>query len=169
MIKQVFLIRHATASYAHSLQNDYERTLLERGKREVAMMGERLKYFGIHPDIIIASAAKRTQQTAEGLAQTLHVDIHLIRLEPTLYHSNTERLLQEVQLIPNNITTAFLIAHNPGITEFVNSLTPIFKIEDMPTCGIVGVRFDAQDWLEFEQAEKELFLFEYPSKLYGRT
>jgi phosphohistidine phosphatase SixA len=56
------------------------------------------------------------------------------------------------------------VAHNPGITEFVNQLSPAFSIDNMPTCGVVGAHFDAEQWNEFNKAEKEVFLFEYPKK-----
>lgn len=167
MHKELFLIRHASASYTHSLQSDFERPLNSSGKKDVCLIGKRLKKLGIQPDCIIASAATRTQQTALELANELAFNSNNIFLDKTLYHSSAERLLQEVIGIASTIQTAILIAHNPGITHFVNSLIPSFSIDDMPTCGVVGVRFAAHEWYEFDAVEKELFLFEYPNKSYG--
>jgi len=56
------------------------------------------------------------------------------------------------------------VAHNPGITEFVNQLSPEFSVDNMPTCGVVAAKVDAEEWADFPNAKRQVFLFEYPGK-----
>ena len=133
MQRTLVMIRHAKSSWANPLQSDFDRPLNERGKREAPEMGEVLKREGLKPDLIICSTAKRTRQTAKRIAEVLDYDMDNVRWEEKLYHcipSVFEELLFELS---DKIKTVFIIAHNPGITEFVNELSPDFSIDNMPT------------------------------------
>ncbi len=165
MIKQIFLIRHAKSSWANPMQSDFDRPLNERGESDAPMMGKRLKEKNIKPDIIIASAAKRTRQTAKRIAKALDVDKNKIDLQERIYHCESEMYEKVISQIDESINTAFIIGHNPGITSFVNSLSDLFDIDNMPTCGVVGARFEAESWVDFSTAKMEIFLFDYPKKL----
>ena len=164
MKRSLVMIRHAKSSWANPLQSDFERPLNERGQKEAPEMGERLKELNIVPDLIIASSAKRTKQTAKKIADAVGYAPDNIRWEEKLYHcipSVFEELLYEVG---DDVATLFIVAHNPGITEFVNMLAPGFSVENMPTCGIAGVDFEANEWSKFFSAERKIILFEYPGK-----
>lgn len=163
MKKELFLIRHAKSSWANPMQSDFDRPLNERGEQDAPMMGKRLKEKNIYPDLIIASAAKRTRQTAKRIAKAVGYDKEKIDLQERIYQCESEMYHKVISGIDNNITTAFVIGHNPGITGFVNSLSDLFVIDNMPTCGIVGARFDGE-WSDFSLAKKEIFLFDYPKK-----
>jgi phosphohistidine phosphatase len=164
MQRTLVMIRHAKSSWANPLQSDFERPLNERGKREAPEMANKLKQAGIAPDLVICSTAKRTRQTAKRICEVLGYDLAHVKWEEKLYHcipSVFEELLYEVG---DKVKTVFIIAHNPGITEFVNHLSPAFSIDNMPTCGIACAHFDSAEWNMFPLVEKEVFLFEHPEK-----
>ena len=161
-MRTVILIRHAKSSWANPLQSDFERPLNERGKEEAPAMGKRLKKLGIAPDLIISSSAKRTRQTAKRIAEEVGYDTDNIEWEEILYHCIPSVFEEVIHEIDDSVKTVFIVAHNPGITEFVNQLSPEFKIDNMPTCGMVGARMEGTDWNHFFAAEKKVFLFEYP-------
>jgi len=54
-----------------------------------------------------------------------------------------------------------IFAHNPGITDFVNSLTS-FKTGEMPTCGVFAIKINSDSWEDFETANKDFWFFKYP-------
>lgn len=164
MQRQILLIRHAKSSWSNPMQSDFDRPLNERGEHDAPMMGKRLKEKEIYPDLIVASAARRTRQTAKRIAKVLDYEKEKIDLQERIYHCESEMYNKVISGIDNKIITAFVIGHNPGITGFVNSLTDLFSIDNMPTCGIVGARFDG-DWSDFSLSKKEVFLFDYPKKL----
>jgi phosphohistidine phosphatase len=158
------MIRHAKSSWANPLQSDYDRPLNERGMQDAPMMGERLKKNNIIPDIIIASTAKRAAQTAKKIAAAVGYDTEKILWKNSLYHCIPSVFEEVIREIDDTIQSAFIVAHNPGITEFANELVPGFKIDNMPTCGIVGAHVEADSWSDFANAQREVFLFDYPKK-----
>ncbi len=164
MQRTIVLIRHAKSSWANPLQSDFERPLNERGKKEAPEMGAKLKKMGVAPDLIISSTAKRTRQTAKRIAEEVGYDTDNIKWEEKLYHcvpSVFEELIFEVS---DRVKTVFIVAHNPGITEFVNQLSGTFKLDNMPTCGIVGAHVETKEWNNFSMSKREVFLYEYPGK-----
>ncbi|MBN9483290.1 MAG: histidine phosphatase family protein [Bacteroidetes bacterium] len=165
MQRTLVMIRHAKSSWANPLQSDFERPLNDRGEKDAPMMGEELKKRKLVPDLIISSTAKRAKQTAKKIAAAVGYDEANIRWYEKLYHcipSVFEEVLYEVQ---DNVKTVYIVAHNPGITEFVNELSDEFYIDNMPTCAVAGIRFEADQWNEFHRIKKEVFLFEYPKNI----
>lgn len=162
--RRLVMIRHAKSSWANPLQSDFDRPLNDRGKGEAVEMGEKLKKLGLIPDLIICSKAKRTRQTAKRIANEIGYDLENIVWEEKLYHcipSVFEEMLFEVD---GKVKTLFIIAHNPGITEFTNQLSADFNIDNMPTCGVAGVQFEAEEWNQFPLADRKVILFDYPGK-----
>ena len=58
-----------------------------------------------------------------------------------------------------------IFSHNPGITDFVNSLCKDVQIDDMPTCGIFAVEIAIENWIDFKKAEKKFLFFDYPKNV----
>jgi len=164
MQRTLILIRHAKSSWADPLQSDFDRPLNERGKAEAPEMGKVLDKIGIKPDLIISGTAKRTRQTAKRIAAEVGYDTEHFKWEEKLYHCISSVFEEVINDIPGNIKTVFIIAHNPGITDFVNHLSPDFIIDNMPTCGVVGMHMEAEEWSNFSIEKRKVFLFEYPGK-----
>ncbi len=164
MQRTVVMIRHAKSSWANPLQSDFDRPLNDRGKKDAPAMGERLKTLNLIPDLIISSAAKRTKQTAKSIATAVGYNIADIKWEEKLYHcipSVFEELIYEVD---DRVKTIFIVAHNPGITEFVNQMSADFCIDNMPTCAIAAAHVDTEEWSGYSTSKKTVFLFQYPGK-----
>ena len=160
----LILIRHAKSGWASPLQSDFERTLNERGKQDAPVMGKKLYALNLVPDLIISSSAKRTRQTAKRIANEVGYDIDAIKWEEKLYHCIPAVFKEVVYGLSNTVKTVFIVAHNPGITDFLNELSAGFKTDNMPTCGVAAVHVETEEWNEFSKAEKNVFLFEYPGK-----
>ena len=147
------------------MEKDFDRPLNDRGKTEAPEMGKKLRKLDLTPDIIISSSAKRTRQTAKRIADEVGYDTGNIKWEEKLYHCAPVIFEEAIFGIEDSVDTVFIVAHNPGITDFVNQLSPTFRIDNMPTCGLVGVHFEAKKWNEFSITDKKVFLFEYPGKI----
>ena len=164
MQRTLVMIRHAKSSWANPLQSDFERPLNERGLQDAPAMGEKLKSLHIIPDLIISSTAKRTRQTAKRIAKAVGYDVDKIKWEEKLYHCISSVFDEVIYEISDKVKTVFIVAHNPGITEFVNHLSPDFSIDNMPTSGIVGAHVETKEWNSFSISKRKVFLFEYPGK-----
>lgn len=165
MQRTIVMIRHAKSSWANPLQSDFERPLNDRGEKDAPMMGARLKKLGLHPDLIIASTAKRAAQTARKIADAIGYDESRIQWHDSLYHCIPAVFEELIYELDDSVREVFIVAHNPGITDFVNQFSPSFSTDNMPTCGVVAASFEADSWTGFNQHNKKVFLFEYPKKL----
>jgi phosphohistidine phosphatase len=161
-MRTLVLIRHAKSSWANPLQSDFDRPLNERGKEEAPEMGIQLKKRKLFPDLIISSTAVRTRQTSRHIAEQIGYEPDNIKWEEKLYHCIPSVFEEVINEIDESVKTVFIVAHNPGITEFVNQLSPDFKIDNMPTCGVVATYIKDAEWNNFFAAEHQVFLFEYP-------
>lgn len=162
------MIRHAKSSWANPLQSDFDRPLNERGEHDAPMMGERLKKLNIIPDLILSSTAKRAKQTAKRIAEAIGYDKDKIELVDKLYHCIPSVFEEVITEIPESAKTVFIIAHNPGLTDFANHLSDKFKIDNMPTCSVVAATTDLDSWEDFVRVPKEVILFDYPKKHYDQ-
>lgn len=162
MKRTLLMIRHAKSSWANPLQTDFDRPLNERGQHDAPAMGKRLKTAGITPDLIISSTALRTRQTTQLIAAETGYDLAGVQWEEKLYHCVAAVFEDVIMAIPDHVQTAFVVAHNPGITDFVNQLSKDFSIGDMPTCGIVGAHLEAAHWSDLLDVKRKVFLFDFP-------
>jgi phosphohistidine phosphatase SixA len=68
-----------------------------------------------------------------------------------LYLSSVSYLYDAIAITDNSIATLCLLGHNPGISEFVNSLiqTPIFK--ELETANVFVINLNIDNWTEIYQ------------------
>ena len=164
MTRTLVLIRHAKSSWANPLQSDFDRPLNDRGEHDAPMMGERLKKLGVVVDCIVSSSAKRAKQTAKKVADGLGFNKDGIIYADKLYHCISSVFVEVIQATPDDVKTLFVVAHNPGITDFANELSDKFRIDNMPTCAVVAAEIEAEEWSDFLNAAKKVTLFDYPKK-----
>jgi phosphohistidine phosphatase len=138
--------------------SDFDRPLNERGKKNAPEMAIRLHDKGIRLDMLVSSPAKRAKQTAKAFQKILAVD----RLEfvDELYLAAPSAFAKVIAALPSKVNSVALFSHNPGITEFANSLSAT-RIDNMPTASIFAVNADVDDWAEFTLHTKFWF-FDYP-------
>ncbi|MCH7573979.1 MAG: histidine phosphatase family protein [Candidatus Marinimicrobia bacterium] len=111
-------MRHAQAAAA---SNDRDRPLSATGRQEVQIMGQLLKLRGPLPQLVIASDAVRTMETAHILIDTVGVETPL-RAATELYLTSPDRWLTTLRDIDAQVSTALLVGHNPGVTGFAQQL-----------------------------------------------
>ena len=83
-----------------------------------------------------------------------------------LYNAPIADFYEVIADLDNSKNSVAIFAHNPGITNFANSLCEDVHIDDMPTCAVFSAEADVTDWKDFKQADKKFVFFEYP-KLFG--
>jgi phosphohistidine phosphatase len=160
-MKNLLIIRHAKSSWDNITQQDFDRPLNDRGTRDAPVMAKRLLKRDIEIDAFVSSPANRALSTATYFAETYEKkQKHIIQVE-TLYHAEVTTFYKVVSELEDDLKTVAIFSHNPGITEFVNSLTTS-RIDNMPTCGIFAVKADIKKWKDFASATKEFWFFDYP-------
>ena len=160
-MKTLLLIRHAKSSWDVADIDDFDRPLNDRGKKDAPEMAKRLKSRNLRPDLFLSSPAKRAKKTAKCFAEEFEVDKSEIVLIDKLYAASVTAFLETVTDIDDRHKSVVLFSHNPGITEFANTLTNV-HIDDMPTCSVFAVQSDAEKWSEFLRSNKLFLFFDYP-------
>ena len=163
-MKTLLLVRHAKSSWDEPGLGDFERPLNDRGKRDAPEMAQRLIKRKLQIDHFVSSPAKRAYKTAKIFAEAYEVKKEQIELKELLYLADPGEFSNTITSLDNSHKTVAIFSHNPGITEFANSLTNV-KIDNMPTCSVFAVVSDVEEWKDFEQGNKRLLFFDYPKNL----
>ncbi|MFT3748399.1 MAG: histidine phosphatase family protein [Agriterribacter sp.] len=161
-MRSVLFIRHAKSSWDDPLMNDFDRPLNDRGKKDAPQMAKYLLEKKIQIDSFISSPAKRARKTAALFAKAFGIDENAIQFKSELYLPDGDAFVHAIETAPDDCSRLAIFSHNPGITHFVNSLTNQIRVDDVPTCGIFGIKTNAVSWKDFEKAEKEFWFFDYP-------
>ncbi len=163
-MKHLLLVRHAKSSWANAGQGDFDRPLNERGHKDAPMMAKRIIGRGVKIDSIVTSTAVRALTTATYFANANGISPANIIQHDFLYHAPPERFAKAIVLLPDEINTAAIFAHNPGITDFVNQLTST-QIDDMPTCAIFAITMHTTSWKNWAKAKKEYWFADWPKQV----
>lgn len=160
-MKTLYLIRHAKASWDHTELEDFDRPLTNSGQVDAREMGQQLKNLVIKPDAIIASPAPRALLTAQLIAGELNFPLEKIHTDKNIYSSGVEELIHIIEQTNVSVNTLLLFGHNPNLTWLVHYLCEDAKM-NMPTCGVVGIEFNMQDWAQLSNAAGKLITFIHP-------
>lgn len=123
-MRQLILMRHAQAQASSPAGGDRERALSPVGQSQAVAAGEALRARGAVPDLAIVSAARRTRQTWEGVAEGMGVDPapDWLEIESALYNADANALRRFVEGAEERCESVILIAHNPGIHQLAFEL-----------------------------------------------
>jgi len=160
-VKELIIVRHAKSSWRDSGLDDRERPLNKRGERDAPEMGARLARRKDRPDLIVSSPAVRALATARIIARKLDYARKDIVLIERLYGAGLDELLDVIRKADESVATLLLFGHNPGLTQLANHLGPR-EIPNLPTCGVLHLRFDADIWAVVGFARGEEVLFDFP-------
>ena len=161
MPRSLTLVRHAKSSWADAGLTDFERPLNRRGLSNAPMMGQRLARAGYRADAIISSPAVRAATTADLIAEEIGFHRSRILRKHSVYASGLATLLEVLTQIDNAHQHAMLVGHNPGVTQLCNHLCA-GDLDNMPTCSIACIEFDAQSWEDAVREKGHLAAFDYP-------
>jgi phosphohistidine phosphatase len=144
----LIVMRHAKSDWSDAGLSDHDRVLNERGKRDAPRMARWLAEVALVPDLILCSTAQRTQETADLMKQQWS-PTPTISLTAGLYLATHEQILRTIRSDGCGAERLMVLAHNPGVTEFVSRLSrqPI----DMPTAAIAVFELPLDDWSELSE------------------
>jgi len=161
-MKRLTLVRHAKSSWANPGTPDRDRPLAGRGERDSRKMGRRLVGRKARPSLILSSPAVRAHATAKAIAAALKYPSEFLQLEDEVYLAAPEELVELVQRQRDDFSDLMLVGHNPGLTDLVNQLLTEFKLENLPTGGVVAIDFETDTWSEIIEKPARLIYYDYP-------
>jgi len=150
----LYLLRHAKSSWGDASQGDFNRPLNKRGRSDAVNLGHHLQKTGIHPQLVLVSAATRTCETFQLMATQLSPPPDSITSKK-LYGAGPAGLISEIQIYGNSVAHLMVIAHNPAIEALAWELTaedPTGALgiiqSKYPTSAMTTLTFDITNWAE---------------------
>lgn len=148
-MKTLLLMRHAKSSHKDGGLDDFDRPLNKRGKREAPRIGLLLKEENLVPDLIVASAAKRTRKTAELVAHEsgFRGETHLTG---DMYHASGTQLISLLEASPDWAGRVLLVGHNPGLEELLERLIGTYR--PLSTAALAHLEIAIDTWQQIGAA-----------------
>jgi phosphohistidine phosphatase len=115
-MRRVTLVRHAQAAGAPAGGRDFDRPLNDPGIAEARAAAMALAAALPVPDLLVASAAVRTLQTARLLHEQVFAATPLVT-EQSLYLATAEVLFDYLRGLDDRFTSVLVVGHNPGISD----------------------------------------------------
>ncbi|MDA0335069.1 MAG: histidine phosphatase family protein [bacterium] len=151
-MKRLLIMRHAKSDWASGSAQDFDRPLNARGQKDVPLLA-RFLAGAAPPDLVLASAARRAQETAIRLLEGLAPTPELV-LDGRLYLATPDTLATVLAASAGAASTIVVIAHNPGVEEWASHLSG--ATIHLPPGAIACLESDAQSWHEAGRTKSPL-------------
>ncbi len=151
-MKRLTLMRHADARFKDAGLTDLERPLSRRGSGAAEAMAQRLIALKLAPDLLLASPARRAQQTAQVLSRELSLTARRVLREDALYLASAADLLGIARRTGPRVAHLMVVAHNPGLSELVEQLLPEGEAQSLATAAFCSMEFGCGEWQELSAA-----------------
>lgn len=161
-MKTLYVVRHAKSSWLDIATVDFDRPLNERGMRDAPEMVKRVLKRRRDIDLFVSSPAKRAAETCKIFCNGYEADVSKIVYIDKLYHASMSTFYETVREFDDRYQNIALFSHNPGITDFVDSLCENVRVDNMPTCAVFAVETDIRSWSQFTEHKNEYIFFDYP-------
>lgn len=162
------LIRHGNAEWKDASIADFDRPLNKRGLSEAEGIGKILMEADLVPELLLASTAKRTQQTAEIVGRMLGLAARRVKLAEQLYLARAEVILSFAQATGPKVHHLAIVGHNPGISELARNLAPPDEaLAEMSTASACTLTFTAKSWLHLDGPASRAVRYDPPAKLFN--
>lgn len=160
-MKTLIIMRHAKSSWADAGMSDHQRPLNGRGRRSSAIMAQRMEFHKNLPDLMLSSDSQRTRETMALLQENEAFKNIEVQFHNELYLASERSLISSIKNWNQGVDTLLILAHNPGVTELVNSISNA-RLDNLPTAGIACISFDIEDWEDLENKTGKLLWLEFP-------
>lgn len=161
-MKQLFILRHAKSSWDDPTLADFDRPLNARGRSAAPFMGEFMAGRKLLPELIVSSPAVRAMQTARLCRDAGGFDAPL-KYDERIYDATTQTLVSVVSEIPDDIASALIVGHNPGMEGLVRFLSR--ELHPMPTAAVACISLEIGSWADLDEGSGTLVDLFRPKKL----
>lgn len=158
-MKTLYIVRHAKSSWEYPSTKDIDRPLKERGINDAYLISKVLQKKVKCPDVFLSSCANRALHTGMIFSYTFNYPLANIKISKSLYSFSDGYLIKTVKALDDGFKSAIVFSHDHGINTFVNKFGSE-PISHVPTCGVIGIKFDTKHWKNIKKGKT--FLQEFP-------
>ncbi|CAN8139477.1 histidine phosphatase family protein [Thiomicrorhabdus sp. 6S2-11] len=162
-LRELLLVRHAKSDWREPEQQDIDRPLSEKGKKNAKKVGRWLRECNLMPDLILVSPAKRAQQTFKRICNECPC---LSETVDALYMAELDDLKQVLASTEAH-DRIMIIGHNPGLEKLYGFLHNDPLVDDIhlfPTASIAHFILP-EDWQNLEAGDGKLQQFIRPKDI----
>jgi len=161
-MKKIYIMRHGKAKWNDNEIEDFDRPLKGRGHKAAKFMGSLLSVNQEIPDVILSSTAVRAKETTEDFKKSLGSVVPVI-YEETLYMTSVEHTMKILRELNEEDESVMIIGHNPTWENLIGYLvSPVGFRMYLPTCGVVCIEADIDEWSELDDQCSTLKWFLVP-------
>ena len=146
-MKILLLLRHAKSSWKNSGLADIDRPLNNRGKQDAPRMGRLLREEDLIPDLIISSPAVRAQKTTQAIINGSGYPGDIV-IQDEFYPGDSTTYIESLNSIPDQFKSVMIVGHNPGLEEFLDTLTN--ESVRLKTSTLAQISLPIESWVELE-------------------
>ena len=161
-MKRLILIRHSKSSWKDLSLTDFNRPLNGRGKSDGPLMADYLKIKFNKIDYLHSSSSVRTFETSKYFIN--QIQFEKVEYDDSLYHCSATSILNMIRSYSDNYQSVMIIAHNPGLTNLINSITNI-SLDNLPTTGLAEIEFNINCWSDISNENSNLVDLKFPKQL----
>ena len=161
-MKRLILIRHSKSSWKDVSLTDFNRPLNGRGKFDGSLMADYLKIKFNKIDYLHSSSSVRTFETSKYFIK--QIQFGKVEYDDSLYHCSATSILNMITSYSDNYQSAMIIAHNPGLTNLINSITNV-SLDNLPTTGLAEIEFNINSWSNISYEKSNLVDLKFPKQL----
>jgi len=99
--------------------------------------------------------------TATIFARVFEIEGSKLVIRNDLYLTGKKNILDIIKKTNNTIDSLMIFGHNPAFTDIANDFL-INKIDNLPTTGIVTLKFELNSWKEVHAQNCIESVFDYP-------
>lgn len=118
MTRELLLLRHGKSDWSTGV-DDFDRPLIDRGKRSAQRVGAWLAQQDMVPDVIVTSPAERALLTAQKACKAMGYGDQGIYMDKRIYAADLDALLEVLTDCPADAARIMLVGHNPGLEELL--------------------------------------------------
>ena len=166
-MKKLALLRHAKSVPGGPGVRDFDRALNTRGVEAARRMGEEIRSRGWRFDLVLASSARRVQETVEcveaGYGRSLAAEF-----VDSIYDASAEALTKLVQGVGDDVENVLIVGHNPGLQEFACKLAMSgdprgsMAADHFPTAALLLLELPARRWRDLTLQSASIVEFVQP-------
>lgn len=142
-MKTLYILRHAKSSWSDPDLADFDRPLNDRGNTAAPFMGKVIGENGFNPELILSSPAVRARQTAELVIGSAPLPGEL-KFDDRIYEASPQTLRTVASEISDDVGSAMIVGHNPGMEGFIRYLTG--ELQPMPTAALAVIHLNIDKW-----------------------
>ena len=158
-MKTLYIVRHAKSSWEYEGVKDIDRPLKKIGINDAYLISNVIQKKISSPDVFISSCANRALHTAMIFSYAFNYPLANLKISKSLYSFSDGYLIKTVKALDDGFDSAIIFSHDHGISDFVNKFGNKY-LYHVPTCGVVGIKFENNHWKNIKSGET--FLIEFP-------